>query len=86
MRHQPKYSEGSTNGLRTSQKSPYRRVPIARGPVVGLTCCDCGWPFKVTSSVMFAGRDEEGEKKFSHARCPSLSERKALRAEALLNA
>ena len=65
----------------TRETSEYAK---ARGKADGLNCCMCGWPFKATSSVMTAGRDASGERQYKHGMCPSLSERKRLRAEALV--
>lgn len=86
MKNAPKYNSGSTNFIPLNSKTPYRKVHLHSGSREGLNCCECGWPFKVTSSVLLAGRTEEGEKSYKHARCPSLAERKVLRAEALANA
>lgn len=84
MRHRPRLDDGATNGIRTK---PLYHSMLQRGPVdTTLNCCECGWPFKATVSVLFAGRDDKGEKKFKHSLCPSLAERRILRAEALNNA
>lgn len=68
-------------------KGVYRRGTVARKPVEEGTCCSaCGWPFKSTSSIMLNGRNADGENLFRHALCPSLSERRRMRQEALANA
>lgn len=55
-----------------------------------VTCTNCGWPLKVavlsdTGSVLFAGTGR-GDRRYAHQRCPSLSERRELRRQALVNA
>lgn len=92
MRHQPKQSDrtGATRigngGFAKLNRGEYRRPAIARRVEDGASCCECGWPFKPTSSVMLSGRTETGDTKYKHAMCPSLRERRLMRAEALSNA
>lgn len=89
MRHEPNLrdSQKRTTGWNSPYRKPQYNKPVHRvfGSVDEHNCVDCGWPLKATSSAMFAGKTDEGERKFRHAMCPSLSERRILRAEALAN-
>lgn len=58
----------------------YRRQ-FANG--YGVNCSVCGWP---VANGLYDGKDEEGERLVKHVRCPSLSERRRMRQEALENA
>lgn len=47
-------------------------------------CCNCGWPIK--SSVLKAGRDDDGNRLFCHPLCPTSKERAELRRQAITHA
>lgn len=73
----PKIQPNTRTKLRNVRVEPGVKTCVANFD--DIACCDCYWPIERTS--MMDMLMVEGERRYRHRLCPSLSERRAARLE-----